>query len=247
MSDKRLTAAVLISGSGSNLNALIKAVEADHLELDIVRVISNRADAGGLKYARDADIPVSVIPHQQYTNRDQHDRAIASVLEQKVSDRVVSDRVVSDQAGPGLIILAGYMRILSENFARRFSNRMINLHPSLLPLYKGLDTYNRAIAAGDQYTGASIHVVTADLDDGPVISQVRIPIGANDDAAALSARLRPLEHQLLVATVRLFCEGRLKINTIKINAVKRNAGQLEFDGVALTTPLQLQADGSLKL
>lgn len=241
MRNQRLKAAVLISGSGSNLNALIKAVASGHLALDIVRVISNRADAGGLKFARDAGIPVSVIPQQQYANRDEHDRAIAADLEQATPQGIELD----------LIVLAGYMRILSEEFARRFSGRMINLHPSLLPLYKGLDTYNRAIAAGDQSTGASIHVVTADLDDGPVISQVQIPITSNDDAASLSTTLGPLEHKLLVATVRQLCEGRLSMKVESNTAVDTQVDtpavvQVTFDGNELTSPLQLQADGSLK-
>lgn len=231
MNAGRLKAAVLISGSGSNLNALIQAIAAGTLALDIVRVISNRADAGGLIYARNADIPVSVIPHAQYADRDGHDRAIAAVL---------------DEDRPGLIILAGYMRILSAAFVRRFSHRMINLHPSLLPLYKGLDTYNRAIAAGDQYTGASIHLVTADLDGGPVISQVQIRIEANDDATTLAARLGPLEHVLLVATVGLFCEGRLQVVPTASAGQEQAAAQVSFDGVELKAPLQLQSDGSLK-
>jgi len=231
MSAARFKAAVLISGSGSNLNALIQAVAAGNLSLDIVRVISNRAEAGGLNYARDAGIPVSVIPHQQYADREEHDCAIAAVLEQK---------------GPDLIILAGYMRILSEDFARRFSNRMINLHPSLLPLYKGLDTYNRAIAAGDQSAGASIHAVTADLDDGPVISQVRIPIEADDDAATLAAKLGPLEHKLLLATVREFSEGHLKMISGPAERGPQAGSQVTYKGDALDSPLILQTDGSLK-
>lgn len=235
MSTARLKAAVLISGNGSNLKALIRAVAADQLSLDIIRVISNRAEAGGLKYARDAGIPVSIIPHQQYADRDEHGRAIAAVLENAVLKGAV----------PDLIILAGYMRILSVDFARRFSNRMINLHPSLLPLYKGLDTYNRAIAAGDQYTGASIHVVTADLDDGPVISQVHIPIEANDDAATLAAKLGPLEHKLLLATVREFSEGHLKMMSFPTERGPQAGSRVTFNGNALHSPLQLQTDGSL--
>ena len=235
MSNARLKAAVLISGSGSNLKALIEAVANEQLALDIVRVISNREEAGGLKYARESGIPVSVIPHQQFANRDEHDRAIATALQQSSTQN----------QGPELIILAGYMRILGADFARLFSHRMINLHPSLLPLYKGLDTYNRAIAAGDQYLGASIHVVTADLDDGPVISQVRIPIEDTDDAASLAAKLGPLEHQLLVATVRQLCNGKLKMQPTACAGSTSDTTKLEFEGAELHQPLKLQADGSL--
>ena len=231
MSERRLQAAVLISGSGSNLNALIQAIEHSALALDIVRVISNRADAGGLAYAHNAGIPVSVVPHQDYANRDAHDQAISDILEKNQ---------------PELIILAGYMRILSEAFAQRYSHCMINLHPSLLPLYKGLDTYNRAIAAGDAETGASIHMVTAGLDDGPVIAQVRIPIGANDDAASLAARLGPLEHQLLVATVEQFCTQALRYEVLADESGESdNKGRLVFKGHKLNAPLQLQPDGRL--
>jgi phosphoribosylglycinamide formyltransferase-1 len=227
MSATGLKAVVLISGSGSNLKALINAVSHSGLELDIVRVISNRANAGGLVYAHEAGIPVSVIPHQEYSSRETHDRAILEVLEK-------------DQ--PELIILAGYMRILSESFAQKYSHCMINLHPSLLPLYKGLDTYNRAIEAGDQQTGASIHMVTADLDDGPVIAQVQIPINAKDDATSLAKRLGPLEHKLLVATVREFCQ-----QTLRYDAGPDGKGQLLFKGEPLHRPLQLQADANLIL
>lgn len=235
MNERRLKAAVLISGSGSNLNALIQAVKTADLPLHIVRVISNRADAGGLAHAQAAHIPVSVIPHQDYANRDQHDAAISNILEEAQAE---------------LIVLAGYMRILSEAFAQRYSHCMINLHPSLLPRYKGLNTYNRALDAGDKETGASIHMVTAGLDDGPVISQVRIPITPGDDAASLAARLGPLEHQLLVATVRQFCEQTLRYEmTADENDESRNDesrnGRLVFKGKTLESPLQLQSDGSL--
>jgi phosphoribosylglycinamide formyltransferase-1 len=219
MNPGRLKAAVLISGTGSNLKALIDAVASNYLDLDIVRVISNRADAAGIGHARSASIPVSTISHRDYPDRISHDRAITRVLEQ-------------DQAE--LIILAGYMRILSEEFTEKFSGRMINLHPSLLPLYKGLDTYNRALQAGDSETGASIHFVTAGLDSGPVIAQVRIPIRNTDDASSLATRLGPLEHKLLVATVAEFCQRRIRYEN----------GQLMYNDAPLKQPLSLKQDGT---
>lgn len=222
MNPSSLKAAVLISGTGSNLKALIDAVESGRLDLDIVRVISNRAEAPGIRHASDAGIPVSVISHRDYPDRESHDAAVAQHLE--------SDR-------PGLIVLAGYMRILSEGFANRFSDRMINLHPSLLPLHKGLDTYNRALQAGDTETGASIHFVTAGLDSGPVISQIRIPIVDGDDAASLQARLGPLEHKLVVATVKLFSQGKIALR----------AGKVFFEGNELEKPLLLKTDGAFAL
>jgi len=218
MKPAKLKAAVLISGTGSNLKALIDAVESGQLELDIVRVVSNRAGAGGLKFARTANIPVSVISHEAYSDRQAHDKAVVQVLE--------GDRTE-------LVILAGYMRILGENFTDSFNGRMINLHPSLLPLYKGLNTYARALNAGDHETGASIHIVTSGLDDGPVISQVKIPIKHGDDAESLRSRLAPLEHKLLVATVDQFCQRTVHIKS----------GVLKYHDHALQLPLQMNHDG----
>jgi len=214
-------AAVLISGTGSNLKALIDAVESGQLELDIVRVVSNRAQAGGIRVARAADIPISIIDHNAYDSRQAHDDAVVRIL-------------AKDQAE--LIILAGYMRILGKDFTTRFKGRMINLHPSLLPLYKGLDTYDRALQAGDRETGASIHMVTHGLDAGPVITQVRIPIKAGDDAASLSKRLGPLEHKLLVATVDQFCR----------RTVRFEAGVVMYRNQALKQPLQMNHDGTFQ-
>lgn len=219
MSPDRLKAAILISGTGSNLKALIDAVTAGKLEMDLVRVVSNRADAAGLRHAQTANIPVSIISHEDYPNRKTHDEAISYVLEQDQTE---------------LVILAGYMRILSKEFTHRFERRMINLHPSLLPLHKGLDTYNRALQAGDNETGASIHFVTAGLDSGPVIAQVRIPISDTDDATSLANTLGPLEHKLLVAVVAQFCQHKIFFN----------ADQLMCGDHILEQPLQLQPDGS---
>lgn len=194
MKQRPLKAAVLISGTGSNLKALIDSVARKDLKLDIVRVVSNRSDAPGIDHANSAEIPVSIISHKDFPDRRAHDDAVADVLQESHAQ---------------LIILAGYMRILSEEFTRQFSGRMINLHPSLLPSYKGLDTYNRVLRSGDTETGASIHFVTAGLDSGPVISQVRIPVLPSDDENALKTRLGPLEHKLLTATVGLFCKREI--------------------------------------
>jgi phosphoribosylglycinamide formyltransferase-1 len=219
MKQGRLKAAVLISGTGSNLKVLIDAVENGGLELDIVRVVSNRKEAPGIQHAISADIPVSVITHKSFPDRITHDAAIAKVLKE-------------DQAE--LVILAGYMRILSEKFTDTFDGRMINLHPSLLPLYKGLDTYNRVLEAGDSETGASIHFVTFGLDSGPIISQIRIPVLPDDDAASLSARLGPMEHQLVVATVGLFCN----------RSIGYEKGVVSYLGKAIEEPLLLNHDGT---
>lgn len=218
MKQGSLKAAVLISGTGSNLKALIDAIGATRLDLNIVQVVSNRAEAAGIAHATTAAIPVNVISHADFPDRQSHDAAVAKVLE---------------QSGAELIILAGYMRILSEDFTRQFSGRMINLHPSLLPLYKGLDTYNRVLESGDSETGASIHFVTAGLDSGPVIAQVKLPVLPGDDADSLKARLGPLEHKLLIATVDLFCKREI---TYRQDAVL-------FLGEIIKQPLQLKPDG----
>jgi len=218
MKPERLKAAVLISGTGSNLKALINAVEAKTLDLNIVRVISNRQDAPGIDHAISAEIPVNVISHADFPGRQEHDAAVAEVLQQSRAE---------------LIILAGYMRILSEDFTNQFSDRMINLHPSLLPLYKGLDTYNRVLQAGDRETGASIHFVTAGLDSGPVISQVKIPVLSGDDETALKTRLAPMEHKLLTATVDLFCKREISCQP----------GAVLYRDRVIYQPLQLKADG----
>lgn len=221
MKQQDLRAAVLISGTGSNLKALITAVRDKDLALNIVRVVSNRADAPGIQHARQAGIPVSVISHADFPDRQAHDAAVMDALR--------PDRVE-------LIVLAGYMRILGEEFTRQYAGRMINLHPALLPLYKGLDTYNRVLQAGDAETGASIHVVTAGLDSGPVISQVRIPVLPGDDAESLAARLHPEEHRLVVATVELFCQRK----------VHYQQGKVYHLGQAIAEPLLLQHDGTFQ-
>jgi len=218
MSQDKLRVAVLISGTGSNLKALIDAVTSAQLAMEIVHVVSNRKDAAGIEYAKTASIPVTVISHADYPQRDAHDAAIHTVLQ---------------DTGVELVVLAGYMRILGEAFTKQYEGRMINLHPSLLPLYKGLDTYNRVLQAGDAETGASIHFVTAGLDSGAVISQIRIPVLSNDDADSLQARIGPLEHKLVVATVGLFCQRLIQYQQDKVlyrDQIVRQPLQLKLDG-----------------
>jgi phosphoribosylglycinamide formyltransferase-1 len=218
-SGKTLRVAVLISGSGTNLQALIDAVEAGGLNIDLVHVISNRSDAQGLQRASKAGIPSSVLPHGEFSSREEFDLALALLM---------------GAHKPGLIVLAGFMRILGPTVIEKFSGRMINLHPSLLPLYRGTDTYRRAIQAGDREHGASIHFVTGELDGGPVISQVRIPIEPEDTVEQLAARLSPREHALMVATVGLFSGGLLGCNDERVS----------YQGKPLKQPLILQKDGS---
>jgi phosphoribosylglycinamide formyltransferase-1 len=215
-----LRTTVLISGSGSNLQALIDARLAGRLDIDLGHVISNVAEARGLQRAEQAGIPTSVLRHGDFADRAAFDRALALLIA---------------SCKPDLVVLAGFMRIIGPAVLQPFRGRMINLHPSLLPLYRGTDTYQRALDAGDERHGASMHFVTEELDGGPLISQVVIPVVAGDDAASLAARLAPMEHRLVVATVELFSRHRVECSD----------GAVSIDGRAHVMPLQLQADGRL--
>ena len=215
-----LRATVLISGTGSNLQALIDARDAGGLDLDIIHVISNVPSAQGLERATRAGIRSSVLDHRNFDEREDFDRALAVLM-------------AADD--PELIILAGFMRIIGPQVLEPFAGRMINLHPSLLPLYRGTGTYQRALDAGDRQHGASIHFVTAELDGGPVLSQVVIPILETDDAARLAARLGPKEHELIVASIELMTRRR----------VACDGSVIRVDGDPLKRPFRLQEDGTL--
>lgn len=214
------TATVLISGTGSNLQALIDAIEAGRMELEINHVISNVADAKGLQRAEKAGIRTSVLEHGRFADRNDFDAALALLMA---------------AGNPDLVILAGFMRIIGTPVLEPFKGRMINLHPALLPRYRGINTYQRAIDGGDQEHGASIHFVTAELDGGPVISQVVIPILEHDSPDSLAARLGPKEHELVVATVEFFTR----------HEVECDGGAIKVDGKIVNRPYLLQADGCL--
>jgi phosphoribosylglycinamide formyltransferase-1 len=220
MTAARLKTTVLISGTGSNLQALIDARDEGRLNVEVSHVISNVADARGLQRAERAGIPTSVLEHGAFSDREAFDRALALLIASKE---------------PQLVMLAGFMRIIGAPVLEVFRGRMINLHPSLLPLYRGTGTYQRAIDSGDTEHGASIHFVTEELDGGPVISQVTIPIHADDDATRLQARLAPMEHRLVVATVELFTTHR----------IESTDGFVFVNGKRLERPLLLRADGRL--
>jgi len=205
---------VLISGSGSNLQALIDARDEKRIDIDIVSVISNRVDARGLERANKAGIPTSILDHQGFADRNEFDRALA---------------VLISAGNPQLVILAGFMRIIGPGVLDPFNGRIINLHPSLLPQYRGTDTYQRALDAGDREHGASIHFVTGELDGGPVISQVRIPVLAGDNKHTLAARLAPMEHKLFVSTIKFFTQHN----------VESGDSEVFVDGSKLQQPLLL--------
>lgn len=194
--DQPLRVLVLISGSGSNLQALIDA--QGQAPYRIVAVISNQHEAFGLERARRAGIPTEVLSHRAFPDRSAYDRALAEII---------------DRFEPGLVVLAGFMRILTPVFVARYAGRMMNIHPSLLPRHRGLHTHRRALEAGDTEHGASVHFVTDELDGGPLIIQARIPVLPGDDAETLAARVLTLEHQIYPLAVRWFAEGRLRLDS----------------------------------
>ena len=187
---------MLISGSGSNLQAIIDAIETGKLKARIAAVISNRPDAFGLQRARDHGINAIALDHKQFDSRESFDEQ----LQQEI-----------DAHAPDIIVLAGYMRILSESFIEHFAPNMLNIHPSLLPKYPGLNTHQRALDNGDELHGVSIHVVTPELDAGPVILQGHFPIGPDDDAASLQQKGHRLEHQMYPLVIQWLSEKRLQL------------------------------------
>ena len=187
---------VLISGSGSNLQALIDAQQSGKLPVELVAVISNRPDAKGLQRAERAGIPTQVVDHTRFDGRDSFDRALQQAI---------------DAYAPDLIVLAGFMRILTEHFTRQYQGRMLNIHPSLLPKYQGLNTHERALQAGDREHGVSVHFVTAELDGGPVALQARVPVLPGDDASRLAQRVLQQEHRIYPLAVKWFAQGRLRM------------------------------------
>jgi len=192
-----ITVVVLISGNGSNLQAMIDAVK-NGLAINIAAVISNQPDAYGLQRASDAGIPAHVIDHRQFDSRDDFDTALQEQI---------------DTYQPNLIVLAGFMRRLGSEFVAHYPGRMINIHPSLLPKYPGLDTHKRALEAGDRQHGASIHFVTDDLDAGPIIDQATLDIKADDTEETLKSRVQALEHQLYPEVLGWFAENRITLKS----------------------------------
>jgi len=189
-------AVVLISGSGSNLQAFIDAISEGRLPLEISLVISNKASAFGLERAAGAAITTKVIDHQAFSSRLAFDRALISSI---------------DEVKPDVVLLAGFMRILTEEFVNHFSNKLINIHPSLLPKYPGTNTHQRALDAKDRWHGASIHFVVPEVDAGPVILQGRLLITESDTSNSLQQRIHKIEHQLYPLAIKWFAQGRLSI------------------------------------
>jgi phosphoribosylglycinamide formyltransferase-1 len=192
----KLKAGVLISGRGSNLLALLQACAAADFPAEIALVVSNRADAGGLAHAARFGVPATVVPHADYADRESFDRAVSAALE---------------TAGVELVCLAGFLRIFSPWFPARWADRIINIHPSLLPSFKGLRVQRQAIDAGVRISGATVHLVTADLDAGPIVAQGAVPLYQDDSEDSLSARILKVEHELYPMALRWFGERRVTV------------------------------------
>lgn len=192
---------VLISGRGSNLQALIDAVHAGQLPAEIRAVISNNAGALGLARAQRAGIPTHVISHRDFANRDQFDRALMQRI---------------DACQPQLVVLAGFLRILGKDFIDHYAGRLLNIHPSLLPEFPGLNTHARALQSGAKYHGASVHFVTHDMDSGPVIVQATVPVLPGDTPETLAERVLQEEHRIYPLAIHWFLENRLSLDAGRV-------------------------------
>ncbi len=186
------TVVVLISGRGSNLEALLEA----KLAVRVAAVISNKPDAGGLEVARRHGVETAVVDHRDYQGREAFDAALAERI---------------DGYGPDLVVLAGFMRILTPGFVDHYAGRLLNIHPSLLPAFTGLDTHGRAVAEGVKLHGCTVHFVTNELDKGPIVAQAAVPVLADDTAETLAARVLAQEHKLYPQAIRWFAEGKLEL------------------------------------
>jgi len=188
---------ILISGRGSNMQAIVRAAQSEKWPCRIAAVVSNRADAEGLVFAAEHGIPTAVVPSKQFPSRDEFDAALRAEI---------------DKFAPDLVVLAGFMRILTPAFVEHYAARMLNIHPSLLPSFPGLATHRQALAAGVKVHGATVHFVTAELDHGPIVEQAVVPVLPDDTEHDLADRVLAQEHVIYPRSVRLFIEGRLTID-----------------------------------
>lgn len=205
---------VLVSGSGSNLQSIIDRCEANDIHGNIVAVISNRPGVMGLERAIKHGIDALTLNHQHFDNRESFDEA----LRQRI-----------DSYQPDLVVLAGFMRILTDGFVNHYLGRMLNIHPSLLPKYAGLNTHRRALEAGDTHAGATVHFVTPELDGGPLIIQASVPVDDHDDEQSLAQKVLTVEHQLYPTAIQWFCSGTLTLAE----------GRAHLNGEVLHLPVQM--------
>lgn len=208
---------VLISGRGSNLKCLIDACAAPDFPAEVVLVVSNRSDAAGLDHARAAGIPHVVVPHRDYPDRTAFDAAVTAELE---------------KAGAEIVCLAGFMRLLSDAFVTRWHDRLINIHPSLLPAFKGIHAHRDALAAGVRFSGCTVHFVRLEMDSGPIIVQAAVPVAPDDSEETLAARVLEAEHRAYPLALELVASGRAR-------AVR---GRVEIDGAAAPKGFRLNPE-----
>ncbi len=208
------SAAVLISGNGSNLQAFIDAVTARELDIELAVVISNKANAYGLSRANKAGVAAMTVPSIDYQNRADFEVALARAV---------------DSYEPDIIVLAGFMRILTPSFVSRYAGRIINIHPSLLPKYPGLHTHQRVLDAGERWHGCTVHYVSEELDGGPAIIQGRVPVLDHDDEDQLAARVLEVEHKIFPRALALIANGRIRLEDAEV----------WYDGQKLLEPIQL--------
>ena len=201
-SQKPFKIVVLISGNGSNLQAIIDAINSGHLDARICAVISNRGGVQGLLRAEQNRIPTHVIEHKQFPDRESFDAVLATTI---------------DQYEPDLVVLAGFMRILTDKFVQHYAGKMINIHPSLLPKYQGLNTHARVLAANEEEHGATVHFVVPELDNGPIILQKSIPVLPHDTADSLKQRVHEVEHQIYPEAIRQIALGQVRFSKGKVN------------------------------
>ena len=201
---------ILISGRGSNMQALVRACAAERWQARIVAVLSNRPDAAGLAFAEQAGIATSVVDHRAFGSREAFDAALAQAVQAHA---------------PDLVVLAGFMRVLGPAFLTCFEGRVLNIHPSLLPAFPGLHTHRRALEAGCQVTGATVHLVTPALDCGPIVMQSVVPVRPGDDEESLAQRVLATEHVIYPRAVRWFVEGALEVSA---GRVRHRAGEPQW-------------------
>lgn len=200
---------ILISGRGSNMEAIVRSAQAEQwesvLQARIAGVISNRPNAAGLAIARDLGVPTLALDHKIYATREAFDAALAQAI---------------DAWQPDLVLLAGFMRVLTAGFVGRYAGRLMNIHPSLLPSFAGLDTHQRALDTGVKIHGSTVHFVTPDLDDGPIIIQAAVPVLAQDNASTLATRVLQQEHRIYPLAVRWFVEGQLQVEQGRVRQLQ---------------------------
>lgn len=211
---------ILISGRGSNMEAIVRACAREGWPAEVAAVISNRPGAAGLEFAASHGIATAVVDHRAFDGRDSFDAALAAEI---------------DRFAPNLVVLAGFMRILTPAFVAKYEGRMLNIHPSLLPSFKGIHTHQQALDAGVALHGASVHFVIPELDSGAIVAQAAVPVVAGDDADALAARVLAAEHTLYPRAVRWFVEGKLRLDAGRAIVAPDEARWLFADAIDTST------------